>query len=112
MQPRSSAVLRYFRFALSLHIENESLASRGVVVSHETVRQWALKFGHVFANLIQRRLPRAGGKWILDEAMIKPAALKHWSWRAVGQNGMMLDILMQGRRHMQTAKCLLRNPSS
>src|SRR3982751_6406233 len=60
------AVWLYFRFPLSLRMVEEMLAARGVIVSHETVRQWGLKFGQGFANRIRRRLPRAGDKWPLD----------------------------------------------
>ena len=56
----SHAIWLYFRFPLSLRMVEEMLAARGIVVSHETVRQWALKFGQAFANEIRRRLPRAG----------------------------------------------------
>ncbi len=62
----SHAVWLYFRFPLSLRNVDESLAVRGVVVSHETVRQWALKFGQRFANQIRCRLPQAGEKWHFD----------------------------------------------
>jgi putative transposase len=58
----SQAVCLYFRFPLGLPMVEEMLAARGVVVSHETIRQWALKFGQEFANQIRRRLPRAGNK--------------------------------------------------
>ena len=58
----SHAVWLYFRFPLSLRMIEEMLAARGIVVSHETVRQWALKFGQAFANRIRRRLPGAGDK--------------------------------------------------
>ena len=58
----SHAVWLYFRFPLSLRMVEEMLAARGIVVSHETVRQWARKFGQSFANQIRRRLPRAGDK--------------------------------------------------
>ena len=66
----SQAVWLYFRFPLSLRMLEEMLAIRGIVVSHETVRQWALKFGQDFANQM-RRLPRAGDKWHLDVVVIK-----------------------------------------
>jgi len=56
------AVWLYFRFPLSLRMVEELLAARGIVVSHQTVRQWALKFGQAFANQIRRRLPAAGDK--------------------------------------------------
>src|SRR3954449_8044068 len=104
----SHAVWLYFRFPLSLRMVEEMLAARGIVVSHETVRQWALKFGQAFANQIQRRLPCVGDKWHLDEVVIKIAGVKHWLWRAVDQTGMVLDVLVQSRRDKQAAKRLLR----
>src|ERR671928_216061 len=104
----SHAVWLYFRFPLSLRMVEEMLATRGIVVSHETVRQWALKFGQAFANQIRRRLPRFGDKWHLDEVAVKIAGVKHWLWRAVDQTGMVLDVLVQSRRNKQAAKRLLR----
>jgi putative transposase len=104
----SYAVWLYFRFPLSLRHVDDLLATRGVCVSHETVRQWALKFGQAFANQIRRRLPRVGDKWHLDEVVVKIAGKKHWLWRAVDQDGTVLDILVQSRRDKQAAKRLLR----
>jgi putative transposase len=66
----SHAVWLYFRFPLSLRMVDELLAARGAIVSYETVRQWALKFGQAFASQIRRRLPRAGDKWHLDEVVL------------------------------------------
>jgi putative transposase len=103
----SHAVWLYFRFPLSLRMVEEMLAARGIVASHETVRQWALKFGQDFANRIRRRLPQAGDKWHLDEVAIKIAGVQHWLWRAVDQNGMVLDVLVQSRRDKRAAKRLL-----
>nr|WP_073140528.1 IS6 family transposase [Roseomonas rosea] len=97
----------YFRFPLSLRMAEEMLAARGIVVSHEAIRQWALKFGQEFANQIRRRLPRTGDKWHLDEVVIKIAGVKHWLWRAVDQTGMVLDVLVQSRRDKRAAKRLL-----
>ena len=104
----SHAVWLYFRFPLSLRNVDEILAARGVVVSHETVRQWALKFGQAFANRIRRRLPCAGDKWHLDEVAVTIAGKQHWLWRAVDQDGIVLDILVQSRRDKNAAKRLLR----
>ena len=86
----------------------ELLAARGIMVSHETMRQWALKFGQAFANWVRRRLPAAGDKWHLDEVVLTIAGVKHWLWRAVDQTGTVLDILVQSRRDTQAAKRLLR----
>ena len=104
----SHAVWLYFRFPLGLRLVEELLAARGIVVSHETVRQWARKFGQAFANQIRRRLSRAGDKWHLDEAVITIAGQKHWLWRAVDQTGLVLDVLVQSRRDKRAANRLLR----
>ena len=86
----------------------EMLAARGIQLSHETVRKWAMKFGQSFANQIRRRLPTPGNKWHLDEVAISIAGQKHWLWRAVDQHGVVLDILVQSRRNAKAAKRLLR----
>src|SRR5688500_1522419 len=104
----SHTIWLYFRFPLSLRMVEEMLAARGILVSHETVRQWALKFGQVFANQIRRRLPCAGDKWHLDEVVITITGKKHWLWRAVDQDGIVLDVLVQRRRDKHAAKRLLR----
>jgi putative transposase len=102
------AVWLYFRFPLGLRMVEELLAARGIIVSHETVRQWARKFGQQFANQIRRRLPRVGDKWHLDEVVLKIGGVNHWLWRAVDQAGIVLDVLVQRRRDKQAAKRLLR----
>ena len=104
----SHAVWLYFRFPLGLRMVEEMLAARGVIVSHETIRQWALKFGQALANQVRRRLPRAGDKWHLDEVVISIAGQMHWLWRAVDQDGIVLDVLVQSRRDKRAAKRLLR----
>ena len=104
----SHAVWLYFRFPLSLRMVEEMLAARGIVVSHETVRQWPRKFGQDFANQIRRRLPRAGDKWYLDEVCLMIRETKHWLWRAVDQDGVVLDVLVQSRRDKRAAERLLR----
>src|SRR3982750_1348062 len=104
----SHAVWLYFRFPLSLRMVEEMLAARGIEVSHETVRQWGRKFGQAFANQIRRRLPRPGDKWHLDEVCLMIAGKKHWLWRAVDQDGVVLDVLVQRRRDKRAAKRLLR----
>ena len=84
----------------------EMLAARGISVTHETIRQWGLKFGREFADRIRRRAPRRGDKWHLDEVVISIAGKKHWLWRAVDQDGFVLDVLVQSRRATKAAKRL------
>src|SRR3982750_4366327 len=104
----SHAVWLYFRFPLSLRMVEEMLAARGIDVSHETVRQWARTFGQAFANQIRRRLPCPGDRWHLDEVCLMIAGQKHWLWRAVDQDGVVLDVLVQSRRDKRAAKPLVR----
>jgi putative transposase len=102
------AVWLYFRFPLSLRMIEEMLAGRGIIVSHETIRCWAEKFGREFSNRIRRRAPIRGDKWHLDEVVITIAGKKHWLWRAVDQDGFVLDILVQNRRDRGAAQRLMR----
>src|SRR5689334_3648832 len=104
----SHAVWLYFRFPLSLRMVKDILAARGIAVSHDTVRQRGRRFGQAFANQIRRRLPRPGDKWHLDEVCLMIGAKKHWLWRAVDQDGIVLDVLVQKRRDKRAAKRLLR----
>src|SRR5271155_2695288 len=104
----SYAAWLYFRFPLSLRMVEEMLAARGISVTHETIRQWGLKFGQEFANRIRRRAPLRGDKWHLDEVVISIAGKKHWLWRAVDQDGFVLDVLVQSRRDKKAAKRLFR----
>ncbi|MYL85152.1 IS6 family transposase [Desulfovibrio aerotolerans] len=102
----STAVWLYFRFPLSLRMVEEMLAARGITVSYETVRQWGLKFGRDIANTLCRRAPRRGDKWHLDEVVLAIGGKRRYLWRAVDNDGFVLDALVQSRR--EAAKRLLR----
>ena len=102
------AVWLYFRFPLSLRMVEDLLAARGIVVSHETVRRWAERFGRDFAGKIRRRAPQFGDKWYLDEVAITINGRKHWLWRAVDQDAFVLDALVQSCRDKLAAERLLR----
>ncbi len=102
------AVWLYFRFALSYRDVEELLAERGVIVTYETVRQWCQKFGQTYANGLRRRRPRPGDKWHLDEVFIQINRRQHSLWRAVDQDGHVLDILVQARRDKTAATKFLR----
>lgn len=103
------AVWLYFRFPLSLRMVEDLLAERGISVSHQTVRAWAEKFGCRFAADIRRRSTgQFADKWHLDEVVITMRGKKHWLWRAVDQDGFVLDVLVQSRRNATAAKRLMR----
>jgi len=104
----SHAVWLYFRFTLSDRDVEELLAACGLIVSYETVRPWCLKFGQDFANELCRRAPRRGDKWHLDEVYLSINGRCFYLWRAVDQDGSVLDVLVQPRRNKHAAKRLLR----
>ena len=100
----SHAVWLYHVFSLSLRDVELILAERGVVVSHESIRQWGLRFGADFARKLRRRRPRPGDTWHLDEVFLRINGKLHYLWRAVDQHGVVLDILVQDRRNANAAK--------
>ncbi len=79
------------------------LASRGITVSYETVRDWVARFGIQFAAKVRRGRPRPADKWHLDEVVVPIKGRKHWLWRVVDANGDVLDILVQTRRNKAAA---------
>jgi putative transposase len=105
----SHCVWLYYRFPLSLREVEEMMLARGVTVFHETIRQWTGKFGH--ANGLRRRRAQPGDKWHLDEVFIQINDKTHYLWRAVDQDGNVLDILVTSRRDTRAATRLFRKLS-
>ena len=106
----SYAVWLYFRFPLSLRMVEEMLAARGICVTYETVRQWAKKFGQAFSDQIRQRAPARGDKWHMDEVVVSIGGEQHWLWRAVDQDGFVLDVVVQRRRDMRRATAYEETP--
>jgi transposase-like protein len=102
------AVWLYFRFTLSLRDVEELLAQRGVEVSYETIRCWTVKFGRQFAHNLRRSRPKPTGRWHLDEMVVKIRCNRMFLWRAVDDEGEVLDMLVQERRNKGAALRLLR----
>lgn len=102
------AVWLYFRFTLSFRDVEEMMAHRGVDVSYETIRAWTVKFGPVIAaNLRRRKLPPSP-RWHLDEMMSTIAGQRVWIWRAVDDEGEVMDMIVQKRRDTRAALRFLR----
>jgi putative transposase len=104
----SHAVWLYFRFCLSFRDVEEILLERGVSVTSEAIRKWCRKFGQEYANQLRRRRPRPGDKWYMDEVFLTIKGEQHYLWRAVDQDGNVLDILVQRRRDKKAAKKCFR----
>lgn len=104
----SHCVWLYDRLPISYREIEEVMAMRGVLLSYETIRRWCLKFGPTFAKALRRRRPRPGDKWHMDEVFLTINGTTHYLWRAVDQDGNVLDILVQGRRNAVAAKRFFR----
>jgi putative transposase len=104
----SHGVWLYYRFCLSYRDVEELLFTRGVLVTYEAIRKWCRKFGQQYANQLRHRRPRPGDKWHLDEVVLTIHGERHYLWRAVDQDGNVLDILVQSRRNKRAAKKFFR----
>ena len=102
------AVWLYFRFTLSVRDVEELLAQRGIEVSREAVRCWVIKFGPLIAANLRRRRSPPTGRWHLDEMVVKISGQRMYLWRAVDDEGEVLDVLVQKRRNKVAALKLLR----
>jgi putative transposase len=102
------AVWLYFRFPLSYRNVEDLLAERGIDLSYETVRRWALKFGTLYARKLRKLRPRPSGRWHLDEVFVSIGGRRMYLWRAVDDEGEVLDILVQARRDKRSALKLTR----
>lgn len=100
----SNAVWLYHRFTLSLCDIEDLLSKRGIEVSYETIRQWVAKFGPTFARRVKKRLGPRGDRWFLDEMTVSIRGERRYLWRAVDQDGDVLDILVQKRKNTEAAK--------
>src|SRR5947209_12403324 len=102
------AIWLYLRFTLSYRDVEELLAERGLDVSYETVRRWVLKFGPAIARRLRQRRPRPSDRWHLDEMVVRIAGERMYLWRAVDDEGEVLDMLVQRRRDTRSALRLMR----
>ena len=99
----------YYRFPLSFRDIEELLASRGVIVSYEAIRLWCGKFGRAYARRLRQHRCRVGRRWHVDEVFIRINGRIPYLWRAVDQNGQVLDILVQTRRDRAAAERFFRH---
>ena len=99
----SHAVWLYHRFGLSFRDAEDLLAQRGITVTYETIRQWCRNFGPAYARTLRRRRGRMGDTWHLDELFVTLQGRQHYLWRAVDEDGDVLDILVQSRRNRRAA---------
>ncbi len=104
----SHAIWLYHRFCLSFRDVEDLLAERGIIVSYESIRQWCRKFGPAYARALKRRQGRMGDTWHLDELFVTIRGQRQYLWRAVDQDGDVIDILLQPRRDRRAAERFFR----
>ncbi len=103
------AVWLYARFTLSYRDGEDLLAERDLDISYETVRHWFLKFGAPIARNLRCARPTPSNHWHLDEMVLVIRGRHHWLWRAVDNEGEVLDFLVQSKRNAKAALKLIRN---
>ena len=100
----SYAVWLYFRFNLSHRDIEDLLAQRGIIVSYESIRLWCIKFGRIYTRRLKRRHTGYGDTFYIDEVFVKINGRQHYLWRAVDQEGEVIDVFLQSRRDGAAAK--------
>jgi len=104
----SPAVWLYHRFGLSFRDVEDLLAERGVTVTYEAIRQWCRTFGFAYARRLRHRRGRMGDTWPLDEVFVRIQGRPQYLWRAVDEDGDLIDILMRSRRNRPAAIRFIR----
>jgi putative transposase len=104
----SYAVWLYYRFNLSHRDIEDLLAQRGITVSHESIRLWCIKFGPKYARRLKRKHQGYGDTFYIDEVFVKINGKQHYLWRAVDQDGEVVDVFLQARRDGAAAKRFFR----
>ena len=104
----SHAVWLYHRFGVSFRDVEDLLAQRGLTVSYEAIRLWCITFGAASARRLKRRQGRLGDTWHLDEVFVTIQGRRHYLWRAVDQDGDVIDILVQSHRDCRAATRFFR----
>jgi putative transposase len=100
----SYAVWLYYRFNLSYRDIEDLLAERGITVSREAIRLWCIKFGALYARRLKRKHRGFGDTFYIDEVYVKINGKQHYLWRAVDQDGEVVDVYLQAKRDGAAAK--------
>ncbi len=104
----SYAVWLYFRFNLSHRDIEDLLAERGIIVSREAIRLWCIKFGPIYTRRLKRKHGGFGDTFFIDEVFVKINGTQHYLWRAVDQDGEVVDVYLQAKRDGAAAKRFLK----
>jgi putative transposase len=92
------AVWLYHRYNLSHRDIEDLLAERGITVSYESVRLWCNKFGPQYTKRLRCRHQGFGDTFYIDEVFVKIDGKQQCLWRAIDQDGDVVDVYLQARR--------------
>ena len=98
------AVWLYYRFNLSNRDIEDLLAERGINVTYEAIRLWCYKFGPKYSAKLKRKHRGFGDTFFIDEVFVRIDGKQHYLWRAVDQDGEVVDVYLQKRRDAAAAK--------
>jgi putative transposase len=98
------AVWLYYRFNLSYRDIEDLLAQRGITVSREAIRLWYIKFGAIYTRRLKRKHRGYGDTFYIDEVFVEISGKQHYLWRAVDQDGEVVDVYLQAKRDGTAAK--------
>ena len=98
----------YHRFNMSARDIEDLMSERGIAVSYESIRLWCIKFGPKYAKRLRRRHQGYGDTFFLDEVFVKIHGVQHYFWRAVDQDGEVVDVFLQSRRDGKAAACFFK----
>ena len=104
----SYAVWLYYRFNLSHRDIEDLLAERGIIVTRESIRLWCIKFGALYSRRLNRKHRGYGDTFSIDAVFVKINGKQHYLWRAVDQDGEVVDVFLQSRRDGAAAKRFFR----
>jgi putative transposase len=104
----SYTIWLYYRFNLSHRDIEDLLAERGIVASYESIRRWCIKFGPKYATRLKRKHHGYGDTFHIDEVFVKIQGEQHYLWRAVDQDGEVIDVYLQRRRDGNSAKAFFK----
>ncbi|QFU74434.1 IS6 family transposase [Halioglobus maricola] len=104
----SYAVWLYYRFNLSHRDIEDLLAERGIIVTRESIRLWCIKFGAIYARRLKRNHRGYGDTFYIDEVFVKISGKQHYLWRAVDQDGEVVDVYLQSKQDGAAAKRFFR----
>src|SRR5210317_984260 len=94
----SYAVWLYYRFNLSHRDIEDLLAERGIIVTRESIRLWCIKFGAIYSRRLKQKHRGYGDNFYIDEVFVKINGKQHYLWRAVDQDGEVVDVYLQAKR--------------